>query len=69
MQFSDTAIVIIDMVVVSTQTCQYSSDKYLAFGQKAEVNTGDKNGATYNASRTLFSSGSKIFGFLKGATT
>ena len=41
MQFSDTAIVIIAMVVLSIQTCQYSSDKYLAFDQKSEVKTGD----------------------------
>jgi hypothetical protein len=41
MEFSDTTIVIIAMVVVSIQTCQYSSDKYLAFDQKSEVKTGD----------------------------
>jgi hypothetical protein len=41
MEFSDTAIIIIAMVVVSIQTCQYSSDKYLEFDQKSEVKTGD----------------------------
>lgn len=41
MEFSDTAIVIIPMVIVSTQTCQDSSDKYLAFDQKSEVKIGD----------------------------
>jgi hypothetical protein len=41
MEFSDTAMVIIAMVVVSIQTCQYSSDKYLASYQKSEVKTGD----------------------------
>jgi len=29
MEFSDTAIVVIAMEVVSIQNCQYSSDKYL----------------------------------------
>jgi hypothetical protein len=41
MEFLDTAIVRIAMVVVSIQTCQYSSDKYLEFDQKSEVKTGD----------------------------
>jgi hypothetical protein len=51
MEFSDTAIVIIAMVVVSIQTCQYSSDKYLAFDQKSEVKTGDLNRDAFNASK------------------
>ena len=41
MEFSDTAIVVIAMEVVSIQNCQYSSDKYLAFDEKSEVKTGD----------------------------
>jgi len=41
MEFSDTAMVIIAMVVVSIQTCQYSSNKYIEFDQKSEVKTSD----------------------------
>jgi hypothetical protein len=41
MEFSDIAIIIISMVVVSIQTCEYDSDKYLAFDEKPEVKTGE----------------------------
>jgi hypothetical protein len=41
MEFSDIAIIIISMVVVSIQTCEYDSDKYLAFDEKSEVKTGE----------------------------
>jgi hypothetical protein len=58
------------MVVVSIQTCQYSSDKYLEFDQKSEAKTGDliMQLLSMQVKNADFIQ-SKIFRFLKNVTT